>query len=69
MFDRLIQYYNILKKITINRNKFFMSNYQKILILLLRIRLRLSMAYNFKMNRQTKKIKIEFGVVFIILYE
>lgn len=27
------------------------------------------MAYNFKMNRQTKKIKIEFGVVFIILYE
>lgn len=31
-----------------NRNKFFISNYEKILVLLLEIRLKLSIVYNLK---------------------
>ena len=56
MFNRLIYYYKLLKKIINNRNKLFISNYKTILILFLKIRLKLSIIYYLKTNRWAKRI-------------
>ena len=41
VLNKLIKYYKIIKKNFNNRNKLFIFNYQKILILLLKIRFKL----------------------------
>ena len=51
MLDKLIWYYKISKKISSNKDKLFIYNYWKILILLLKMRLRLSIIYYFKIDK------------------
>jgi len=45
VLNRLIQYYNIFKELTSNKDKLFTSNYWKTLILMLETRLKISIAY------------------------
>ena len=56
VLNRLIQYHDILKEMTSDRNKFFTSNYWKTFVLLLNIKLRLSIAYHFEIDNQIKRI-------------
>ena len=56
IMNKLVQFYRILNKITSNRNKLFISNYQMILILLLEIKLRFFIDYHLKIDKQIKKI-------------
>ena len=55
VLNKLIQYYKILKKITINRGKNFIFHYKKILILLLKMRPRLLTIYQPKIDKKTKR--------------
>ena len=53
--QELILYYEILKRIISSKNKLFIFNFQKILILLLEIRLKNFIIYNLETNKQTKR--------------
>jgi len=45
VLNRLIQYYNIFKELTSNRDKLFTSNYGKTLLSILNTKLRIFIAY------------------------
>lgn len=51
IFKKLIPYYKVLKEIISNGNKFFTSNYWKMLILLLGLRLKVFTIYYSKTYR------------------
>jgi len=54
VLNQFIQYYNILKKLTSNRDKLFTSNYLKTLLLILDTRLRIFIVYYLITNKQIK---------------
>ena len=54
ILNKLIHYHGIFKKIMSDKNKLFIFNYWRILILMLEIKLKMSTAYHSKMDDQTK---------------
>ena len=55
VLNQLFRYYDILKEMTSDRDKLFISNYWKIFVSLIDIKLRLSIAYHSKIDDQTEK--------------
>ena len=56
ILNRLIKYHEILKKLTSDRNKFFISKYWQIFISILKARFYFFTAYYSQTNEQTKQI-------------
>ena len=56
VLNELIQYHNILKEMTSDRDKFFNLNYWETFISLLNIKLKLSTVYHSKIDDQIEKI-------------
>ena len=56
VLNKLITYYELLKKIINDKNKLFISNYWKTLILLLNVKLRFFTTYYSQIDDQTKRM-------------
>ena len=56
MLDRVIRYHRIPKTIISDKNKIFISNFWRTLMIEIGIKLKLSTVYYLQTNRQTKQM-------------